>query len=199
MEKSALGSTRNLKIGASLLIAAFLQITLAQYINPGLRHIDWLLLVVVYLGLQQREHLVTLLTATLAGVIKDVSTGGRVIAISGLAYLLAGYLADRISSVIVLDNLPVRVGTVAAASLINVIVQLVGYQILRVPLTELTDREGILAPLVLGVIGDLLAAIPFFVMLDKVFQTTTRLGARRTEAMRGMHRRRRFISKKIKI
>lgn len=199
MEKNALGSTRNLKIGASLLIAAFLQITLAQYINPGLRHIDWLLLVVVYIGLQQREHVLTLLTATLAGVIKDVSTGGRVIAISGLAYLLAGYLADRISSVIVLDNLPVRIGTVAAASLINVIVQLVGYQILRVPLAVLTEKESILAPLVLGLIGNLLAAIPFFVMLDNVFQTTTRLGARRTEAMRGMQRRRRFISKKIKI
>ncbi len=199
MEKNALGSTRNLKIGASLLIAAFLQVTLAQYINPGLRHIDWLLLVVVYIGLQQREHLVTLLTATLAGVIKDFNTGGRVIAISGLAYLLAGYLADRISSVIVLDNLPVRIGTVAAASLINVVVQLAGYQILRFPLAELTGQESILAPLVLGLIGNLLAAIPFFVLLDNVFQTTTRLGARRTEAMRGMRRRRRFISKKIKI
>lgn len=199
MEKNALGSTRNLKIGASLLIAAFLQITLVQYINPGLRHIDWLLLVVVYIGLQQREHQVTLLTATLAGVIKDVSTGGRVIAISGLAYLLAGYLADRISSVIVLDNLPVRIGTVAAASLINVIVQLVGYQILRVPLAPLSGQEALPAIMVLSLVGNLLAAIPFFVLLDNVFQTTTRLGARRTEAMRGMQRRRRFISKKIKI
>ncbi len=199
MEKNALASTRNLKIGASLLIAAFLQITLTQYINPGLRHLDWLLLVVVYIGLQQREHLVTLLTATLAGVIKDFSSGGRVIAISGLAYLLAGYLADRISSVIVLDNLPVRIGAVAAASLINSTVQLIGYQILRVPLAPLTGQESLLAVLVLGLSGNLLAAIPFFVMLDNVFQTTTRLGARRTEAMRGLQRRRRFISKKIKI
>ena len=199
MEKNALGSTRNLKIGASLLIAAFLQITLVQYINPGLRHIDLLLLVVVYIGLQQRNHQVTLLTATLAGVVKDVSTGGRVIAISGLAYLLAGFLADRISSVIVLDNLPVRIGTVAAASLINIIVQLIGYQILRFPLAELTGQAYLPAVLVLSIIGNLLAAIPFFVVLDNVFQTTTRLGARRSEAMRVMHRRRRFISKKIKI
>ncbi|MBI1764301.1 MAG: rod shape-determining protein MreD [Acidobacteria bacterium] len=198
MEKNALGSTRNLKIGASLLIAAFLQITLAQYINPGLRHIDWLLLVVVYLGLQQREHQVTLWTAILAGVIKDFSAGGQVIAISGIAYLLAGYLADRISSVIVLDNLPVRIATVAAASLINILVQLIGYQILRFPLASLTGQESLLAILVMGLIGNLLAAIPFFVLLDNVFQTTTRLGARRTAALRGM-RRRRFISKKIKI
>ena len=115
MEKNSLGSTRNLKIGASLAIAAFLQITLVQYINPGLRHIDWLLLVVVYVGLQQREHQAALLTATLAGIIKDVGTGGRVIAISGIAYLFAAYLADRVASYIVLDNLPVRTGTVAAA------------------------------------------------------------------------------------
>lgn len=199
MEKKAQGSTRNLKIGASLLVAIVLQVTLVQFINPALRYIDWLLLVVVYIGLQQREHTVTLLTATVAGVMKDASTGGRVIAVSGLAYLLAGFLADRISSVIVLDNLPVRIGTVAAASLINTIVQLIGYQILRIPLAPLTGQENILALLVLSLIGNLLATIPLFTVLDNVFQTTTRLGARRTEAMRGMRRRRRFISKKVKI
>jgi predicted membrane-bound dolichyl-phosphate-mannose-protein mannosyltransferase len=100
----------------------------------------------------------------------------------------------------VLDNLPIRIGTVAAASLINIIVQLIGYQILRFPLAELTEQRALPAVLVLSIIGNLLAAIPFFVVLDNMFQTTTRLGARRSEAMRGMQRRRRrFISKKIKI
>jgi rod shape-determining protein MreD len=194
LEKNSLGSKRNIKIGVSLLVAAFLQITLVQFVSPGLRVIDWLLLVVVYIGLQQRDHQVALLTATLAGLVKDFSTGGRVIAISGIAYLFAAFCADRVSSYIVLDNLPVRIGTVAAASLLNILVQLIGYQILRLPLAPLTGQESFLGAVVLGLIGNLLASIPLFVMLDYFFQTTTSLGMRRTEAMRGL-RRRRFFSR----
>jgi len=194
LEKNSLGSKRNIKIGASLLIAAFLQITLVQFISPGLRVIDWLLLVVVYIGLQQRDHQVAFVTATLAGIVKDFSTGGRVFAISGIAYLFAAFWADRVSSYIVLDNLPVRIGTVAAASLINILVQLIGYQILRQPLGPLSGQESFLGVVVLSLIGNLLASIPFFVVLDYFFQTTTSLGLRRTEAMRGM-RRRRFLSR----
>lgn len=194
MDTNSLSSKRNIKIGVSLLVAAFLQITLVQLINPGLRAVDWLLLVVVYIGLQQRDHQVALLTATLAGVLKDVSTGGRVIAVSGIAYLFAAFLADRVASYIVLDNLPVRIGTLAAASFINLLVQLICYQILRIPLGPLTGQESFFAIIVLGLIGNLLASIPFFVMLDFFFQTTTSLGMRRTEAMRGM-RRRRFLSR----
>jgi rod shape-determining protein MreD len=191
LEKNSLGSKRNIKIGISLLVAAFLQITLVQFISPGLRVIDWLLLVIVYIGLQQRDHQVALFTATLAGIVKDFSTGGRVIALSGIAYLLAAFWADRVSSYIVMDNLPVRVGTVATASLLNVLVQLIGYQLLHLPLAPLTGQESFLGAVV---IGNLLASIPFFVVLDYFFQTTTSLGLRRSEAMRGM-RRRRFLSR----
>jgi rod shape-determining protein MreD len=194
LEKNSLGSKRNIKIGVSLLVAAFLQITLVQFISPGLRVIDWLLLVIVYVSLQQRDHQIALVTATLAGVIKDLSTGGRVFAISGIAYLFAAFWADRVSSYIVLDNLPVRVGTVAAASIINILAQLIGYQILRLPLAPLSGQETFLGAVVLSLIGNLLASIPFFVVLDYFFQTTTSLGLRRTEAMRGM-RRRRFLSR----
>jgi rod shape-determining protein MreD len=194
LEKNSLGSKRNIKIGISLLVAAFLQITLVQFISPGLRVIDWLLLVIVYIGLQQRDHQVALFTATLAGIVKDFSTGGRVIALSGIAYLLAAFWADRVSSYIVMDNLPVRVGTVATASLLNVLVQLIGYQLLHLPLAPLTGQESFLGAVVMGMIGNLLASIPFFVVLDYFFQTTTSLGLRRSEAMRGM-RRRRFLSR----
>jgi rod shape-determining protein MreD len=173
-----------------LLGAALIQVTLIQHVNPGLRYIDWLLLVVVYVGLQQRDHKIALLTATLAGVAKDLSSGGRVIAVSGIAYLVAAYLTDRISSVIVLDNLPVRFGTVTAASLINTIVQLIGYQILRFPLTPLTGQDNILAVLVFGLIGNLIGAVVLFLVLDKLFKTTTKQGARRSEAMRGLRKRR---------
>ena len=192
MEKNSLGSARNIKIGLSLLGAALLQVTLVQHVSQGLRHIDWLLLVVVYIALQQRNHLVALWTATLAGILKDASSGGPVFALSGIAYLFAAYLADRISALIVLSNLPVRIGTVAAASLANLIIQLVGYQLLHLPLTPLTGQENLLAVLVLSVIGNLLASILLFALLDFFFLATTGQGVRRLEALRGLQRRRRF-------
>lgn len=192
MEKNSLGSARNIKIGLSLLGAALLQVTLVQHVSQGLRHIDWLLLVVVYVALQQRNHLVALWTATLAGILKDASSGGPVFALSGIAYLFAAYLADRISALIVLSNLPVRIGTVAAASLVNLIIQLVGYQLLHLPVTPLTGQENLLAVLVLGVIGNLLASILLFALLDFFFLATTGQGVRRLEALRGLQRRRRF-------
>lgn len=192
MEKNSLGSARNIKIGLCLLGAALLQVTLVQYVSQGLRHIDWLLLVVVYVALQQRNHLIALWTATLAGILKDASSGGPVFAMSGIAYLFAAYLADRISAVIVLSNMPVRIGTVAAASLVNTIIQLVGYQLLRLPLTTLTGQENVLAVLVLSLIGNLLASILLFALLDFFFLATTGQGLRRLEALRGLQRRRRF-------
>jgi rod shape-determining protein MreD len=194
LEKNSLGSARNIKIAFCLLVAVLLQVTLVQHVHPGLRHVDWLLLVVVYLGLQQRNHQVTLITATVAGLLKDFSSGSQVIAVSGLAYLFASFLADRVASVIVLDNALVRAGTVAAATLINLVVQLIGYQILRFELTPLTGQENVLAVIVLGLIANLIASILLFVVLDNIFQTTTRLGLRRTEAMRGL-RRRRYLSR----
>jgi rod shape-determining protein MreD len=192
LEKNSLGSARNIKIGLSLLGAALLQVTLVQHVSQGLRHIDWLLLVVVYVALQQRNHLVALWTATLAGILKDASSGGPVFALSGMAYLFAAYLADRISALIVLSNLPVRIGTVAAASLVNLIIQLVGYQLLHLPLTPLTGQENLLAVLVLSLIGNLLASILLFALLDFFFLATTGQGVRRLEALRGLQRRRRF-------
>ena len=192
MEKNSLGSARNIKIAVCLLVAALLQVTLVQQVSQGLRHIDWLLLVVVYVGLHQRNHLLALWTATLAGIMKDVSSGGPVFAISGIAYLLAAYLADRVSAVIVLTNVLVRIGTVAAASLINIVIQLIGYQLLHLPLTPLTGQENVLATIVLSLIGNLLASILLYTLLDFFFQATTGQGLRRLEALRGLQRRRRF-------
>jgi len=195
LEKNSIGSARNIKIGISLLVAALLQVTLVQHVSQGLRYIDWLLLVVVYVGLHQRNHLLALWTATLAGIMKDVSSGGPVFAISGIAYLLAAYLADRVSALIVLTNVPVRIGTVAAASLINIVIQLIGYQLLHLPLTPLTGQENILATIVLSLIGNLIASILLFALLDFFFQATTGQGLRRLEALRGLQRRRRFMVK----
>jgi rod shape-determining protein MreD len=189
LEKESFGSTRQLKIGLCLFVAALLQVSLVQFVSTGLRRIDWLLLVVVYLGLQQRNHWVVLLTATVAGVIKDASSGAGIIAVSGIAYLFAAYIADRIASIIVLDNLMIRFGTVAAASFVNTILQLIVYQILGLDVTHLTGQEGILAVIVLSLIANLFASVLVFYLMDRLFKATSGIALRRTQAMRGMRRK----------
>ena len=129
------------------------------------------------------------LAATVAGFIKDASSGIGLIAVSGIAYLFAAYVADRIASVIVLDNLGIRFGTVAAASLINTILQLIVYQILRFPLTPLTGQESILAVIVLSLIANLFASVLVFYLMDRLFKSATGVGLRRTQAMRSLRRR----------
>ena len=158
--------------------------------SNGLRYIDWLLLVVVYLALQQRKHTVALLTATVAGLLKDASSGSGVMAVSGIAYLFAAFVADRIASVIVLDNLAIRFGTVAAASLINTVLQLIAYQILHFPLAPLIGQESLLAVIVLSLLANLFASVLVFYLMDRVFKAATGLGLRRTQAMRSLRRRR---------
>ena len=165
-----------------------------QFVSSGLRYIDWLLLVVVYLSLQQRKHTIALGTAMVAGLMKDLSSGSGLIGVSGIAYLFAAFVADRIASVIVLDNLAIRFGTVAATSLINTVIQLIGYQILHFPLAPLTGQESLLAWIVLSLLANLFAAVLVFYLMDRLFKSTSGVGLRRNQAMRSL-RRRKYRSK----
>jgi rod shape-determining protein MreD len=194
LEKDSFGSKRQLMIGACLLGAALLQVSLARFVGNGLRYIDWLLLVVVYLSLQQRKHTVALTTATIAGLLKDMSSGSGLLGVSGIAYLFAAFVADRIASVIVLDNLGIRFGTVVAASLTNTIIQLIGYQILHFPLAPLTGQESLIAMLVLSLLGNLFAAVLVFYVMDRLFKSASGVGFRRNQAMRNL-RRRKYLNK----
>jgi pimeloyl-ACP methyl ester carboxylesterase len=109
LEKVSRGST--LKIAVCLFAAAYLQTTLAQQVPVSLGrwlgHISWLLLVVVYIALQ-RDAVRSLMTAAAAGVIHDAFSMGLGVGVNGLAMVLAAYFADRIASVIMVDNLIFR-------------------------------------------------------------------------------------------
>ncbi len=59
---------------------------------------------VVYIALQ-RDAVRSLMTAAAAGVIHDAFSMGRGVGVNGLAMVLAAYFADRIASVIMVDNL----------------------------------------------------------------------------------------------
>src|SRR5262249_22817722 len=145
------------KIAACLLVAIFAQTTLVRLLPDTLGrwigHIDWLLLVIVYVCLQ-RNPVRALLTAMFAGVMLDafsrVQAPGvaQAVGVSGFAYVLAAYVADRIVSVIVADNMLVRFATVASASVVNTLTRYTFYKLLKFKLPVLAGGEGFAAVLV---------------------------------------------------
>lgn len=178
-----------LRIAVCLLVAVVIQTTLTQLVPPTvgqwLGHIDWLLLIVVYVCLQ-RNPVQALITAMAAGLIQDAFSLSSEIAIgvSGLAYVIAAYVADRIVSVIVADNLLVRFLTVASASIVNILVRALFYRMLKFKLPVLAGGKGVAAALVFGLCANLIASVLLYLFLDRVFSRNAALRLRRSEARR---------------
>lgn len=154
-----------------------------------LGHISWLLLVVVYIALQ-RNAVRSLMTAAAAGVIHDAfsSRGGGVsgVGVNGLAMLIAAYVADRIASVIVVDNLIFRFLAVTAGSVINTLVRLGFYSkwALNLELPVLASGREIAATVVFDLFANLFASVLLYIALDRVFNKGIDQRRRRMEARR---------------
>jgi rod shape-determining protein MreD len=180
LEKVSRGST--LKIAVCLFAAAFLQTTLAQQVPQSLGlwlgHISWLLLVVVYIALQ-RDAVRSLMTAAGAGVIHDAFSMGRGIGVNGLAMVLAAYLADRIASVIMVDNLIFRFLAVTAGSVINSLVRLGFYRVLNPELPVLASGREMAAAVVFDLFANLFASVLLYIALDRVFNKGVGIDQRR--------------------
>ena len=180
MEKVSRGST--LKIAVCLFAAAFLQTTLAQQVPQSLGlwlgHISWLLLVVVYIALQ-RDAVRSLMTAAAAGVIHDAFSMGLGVGVNGLAMVLAAYLADRIASVIMVDNLIFRFLAVTAGSVINSLVRLGFYWALNLELPVLASGREMAATVVFDLFANLFASVLLYIALDRVFNKGVGIDQRR--------------------
>jgi rod shape-determining protein MreD len=187
LEKASRGLT--LKITVCLLAAAYLQTTLAQQVpvplGRWLGHISWLLLVVVYIALQ-RDAVRSLMTAAAAGVIHDALSMGRGVGVNGLAMVLAAYVADRIASVIMVDNLIFRFLAVTAGSVINTMVRLGFYSkwALNIELPVLASGREIAATVVFDLFANLFASVLLYIALDRVFNKGIDQRRRRMEARR---------------
>ena len=191
MEKESRAATA--KIAACLLVAIFAQTTLVRLLPESLGrwigHIDWLLLVIVYVCLQ-RNPMRALMTAVAAGIVHDafsrVQAPGvaQVIGVSGFAYVLAAYVADRIVSVIVADSMLVRFATVASASAVNTLARYMFYKMLKFQLPVLVGGQGIAAAVVFGLVTNLIASALLYVLLDRLFNKGSAARVRRGEARR---------------
>ncbi len=191
MENESTGQARIYKIGACLLIAAFVQISLKQIISPKLGYIDWLLLVTVYVSML-REPGLALGTATIAGVIHDMLSGAAVpMGVSGIGFLVAAYIGYWVSSSFLVEGLLMRSATVAGASVVAAILRLSLYTFtvdVKMPVQAALE-------LILGPTVNLLLSLVLYPALDQFFDFGRRAKTRRAEAMRNSPRRRKWMIK----
>lgn len=148
-----------------------------------LGHINWLLLVVIYKGLQ-RDPVRALLTGAAAGIFQDAFSFGRGIGISGLAFVLAAYVADRIATVIMVDNLVFRFAAITAGSIVSTSVHLSFYRLLNLELPVLASGRDIAATIVFDLIANLFGSVLLYIVLDRVFLKSSGQKVRRMEARR---------------
>lgn len=191
MENEATGQARIYKIGACLLIAAFAQTSLKQVISPHLQYIDWLLLVVVYVGLL-RDPVAALVTGTVAGALYDMLSGAAVpMGVSGVSYVVAAYIAFWVSTSFLVEGLLIRTATVAGASVVAAILQLSLYTFtvaVKMPIEAALQ-------LILGPTVNLLLSLVLYPALDQFFDFGRRAKMRRAEALRNAPRRRKWMIK----
>ncbi len=124
------------------------------------------------------------MTGAAAGIIHDAFSMGRGIGVNGLALVLAAYVADRIAAVIVIDNLIFRFLAVASGSVINTVIRLVFYSLLKLELPTLASGRDIAATIVFDLFANLFASVLLYIALDRVFNKDTGQKVRRMEARR---------------
>jgi rod shape-determining protein MreD len=104
------------KIAAVLALAIILQLTLGQT-WPPLTHIDFPLIVVVFVALQ-RDAWTALLVGTIAGLAIDAPSGG-LIGAGGFSKTLTAYLIYLGATRVNLENALIRIPVLAAATVVD--------------------------------------------------------------------------------
>ncbi|MFM8393627.1 MAG: rod shape-determining protein MreD, partial [Acidobacteriota bacterium] len=170
-----------------LLGAAFMQTTLVrlvpEWLGQWLGHVDWLLLVTVYAGLQ-RNPVRAMLTGMAAGIIYDSLTGANMAGVSGFSYILAAYVTHSITALIIVDNLLVRFIAVTASTLINTSVRLIFYALLKLTFPALAGGKRVAAIFIFALLAHLIASTLLYIVMDRIFLRGDNLRRRREEARR---------------
>jgi len=104
------------KIAAVLALAIILQLSLREA-WPPLSHIDFPLIVVVYVALQ-RDAWTALIVGTIAGLAIDAPSGG-LIGAGGFSKTLTAYLIYLAATRINLENALIRIPVLAAAAVVD--------------------------------------------------------------------------------
>jgi rod shape-determining protein MreD len=153
------------RIALTIIAAVLLQALLSGF--EFFRYVDLALVLTAYYGLQ-RQPLLAMFAGMLLGLGRDAVTGG-VLGVGGFTNTLIGYLIAVSSIRLSLENPLARLATVAIASAANTALFVALYLTIEqsLPHTESWQEFG----KIIGwkTLGDTLAAVPIFMILDRVF------------------------------
>ena len=154
------------KIALTIVVALLLQMLLPKYLS-FFSYIDLPLVVTVYFGLQ-REPVLGMVTGMIAGVGGDAVEGG-ILGVGGFAKTLIGYVVGMASVKLSLENPLARLSVVAVASAANTALFVALHQMLDQSLPYVSTWAEFSATIGWKVLGDSLASIVLFVVLDRIF------------------------------
>lgn len=139
---------------------------LSNYVRV-FRYIDLPLLVTVYFGLQ-RAPILGMLTGVIAGLGGD-AVGGGILGVGGFSKTLIGYLVAAASVRLSLENPLARLSVVAIASAGSTVLFVGLNQMLEQSLPYVSTWGEFGATIGWKMLGDTVASIVLFVVLDRVF------------------------------
>ena len=154
------------KIVLTIFVVLLLQMLLPNYL-PFFKYVDLPLVVTVYFGLQ-RAPMLAMLTGMALGLGGDKVAGG-ILGVGGFAKTLIGYLVAMASVRFALENPLARLAIVALSSATNTVLFIGLYLMLERPLSEVRTFADLGRRIGWGTLGDTVAAIVLFIVLDRIF------------------------------
>ncbi|HMG34770.1 MAG TPA: rod shape-determining protein MreD [Blastocatellia bacterium] len=158
------------KIVATIVLAILLQALLSN-LDFFRGYADLPLIVTVYYGLQ-RSPMLAMFCGLALGLGGDSISGG-VLGVGGFAKTLIGYMVASVSVRFSLENPLARLATVAIASAANTLLFVALYQMLDQPLSHADSWQELGRTTGWKVVADTVAAVPIFIVLDRVFSEQT--------------------------
>jgi rod shape-determining protein MreD len=155
------------KIALTLILALILQMLLPKHFRM-FQYVEFPLLVTVYLSLM-RAPLLGMTAGVVSGIGGDIISGSDIIGVSGFSKTLIGYVVAKASVNFPLENPLTRLGIVTLASIANTILVIGLYLMLEQPIQNVSAWGDFLKALGLNTLGDTLASIVLFMVLNKVF------------------------------
>jgi rod shape-determining protein MreD len=178
--------SKTLVITSFLLVAGFAQTTLVRLVpewaSEWLGHVDWLMLVTVYIR-ASADPIRALLTGVAAGVIHDLLSGANLTGVAGMSYILAAYVAHSVSTLFIVDSLIFRFVAVILSTITSTTVRLV-FALMKITFPVLAGSDRVAAYYVLSIFVHLIASTLLFIPFDRLFQKRDALRQRRMEARR---------------
>ncbi len=157
------------KIAASIVIALLLQILFAKRF-AFFQYVELPLVITVFFSLQ-RSPVQGMIVGMTAGLGLDIIAGGDTLGVRGFSLTLLGYVIASGSIRFSLEKKLVRVGVTVVASIANTMLYVALCKLLeKSPFTSSPDE--LLKIALYKALGDTVACIVLFVLLDRVFPHT---------------------------